>query len=150
MRRGDDATLLAAQRSRGLVFIIYGRARIAASPRDRGHGGAERKIHERNFYRRADILTLLSAARARSRPSETYRSVWALFYDGKPSNADRFARKRLFVPFRSCVRAVVPFAAVITTPNGSTAVCRPYGSRYATCHRRVDDDAISFLSNETR
>lgn len=42
----------------------------------------------------------LAVARAR-------RIVWALFYDRKPSNADRFTRKRLFAPFRrACGRPI--------------------------------------------
>lgn len=74
--------------------------------RDRGHG-VERKIHERNFYRHTDILTLLLVVTPLARARATHRSVWALFYDGKPSNADRFTRKQLFAPFRrACGRPI--------------------------------------------
>lgn len=80
-----------------LVFIIYGRTRRGLSARAlAARSGTRRgtlKFTSVNFYRHADILTLLLARAA-------HWSVWARFYDRKPSNADRFTRKRLFAPFR--------------------------------------------------
>lgn len=95
---GNEAAAFATV---ALVFVIYGRTRRRSSATCE-IGDTERKIHERNFYRHTDILTLLPVvARA------THRNVWALFYDGKPSNADRFTRKRLFAPFRrACGRPI--------------------------------------------
>lgn len=90
--------------------------RVAASPRDRGHGAA-RKIHERNFYRRADILTLLSRAKRIGGECGRY------FTTESRATSIVLPRKRLFAP-RSELRAVVPFAVVITTRNESTRFVR--------------------------
>lgn len=58
-----------------------------------------------------------SVARARA----LAQSVWALFYDRKPSNADRFTRKRLFAPFRrACVRSSHSPSAITSPGDGST------------------------------
>lgn len=53
------------------------------------------------------IVTRTFSRCCQSPLARSRRIVWALFYDGKPSNVDRFTRKRLFTPFRrACGRPI--------------------------------------------
>lgn len=95
----------------GSMTFVTGRARIhniwaSASPASSEIGDTARNV---KFTSVTFIVTQHShvVASCRSLASATHRSVWALFYDGKPSNADRFTRKRLFVAFwRACGRPI--------------------------------------------
>lgn len=111
----NEAATLPRDGPCALVSVIYGRARRAASaPSSREIGDTVRNV---KFTSVTFIVTRTFsrcwAGRGRSLTRKCARarrivwSVWALFYDRKPSNADRFTRKRLFAPFRrACGRPI--------------------------------------------
>lgn len=106
-----------------LVFVIYGRARHRSLRAAKsGTRCEERKIHERNFYRHTGILTLLLAA-ACSRARARRIGACGRYFTMESRATPIILRENGFLP-RSDVRAVVPFAAVITSPRWVDAVCR--------------------------
>lgn len=78
--------------------------------------GAERNIHERNFYRLVDILTLLLAARGLCE-----RSIGACgrYFTTESRATPIVLRENDFLPCPT-VRAVVSFASVITSHDAWT------------------------------
>lgn len=89
-----------------LVFVIYERAPISASS-EIGDTAWNVKFTNVTFIVTRTFSRCCQSPLARSLARATHRSVWALFYDGKPSNADRFTRKRLFALFRcACGRPI--------------------------------------------